>query len=716
VTRFPETRRDDVVEVLHGRAIADPYRWLEDPDSDETADWVKRQNEFTAAYLDSLPDRSWFLETMQQVMKQPRAGVPFKRAGHYFVSRNDGTQNQDVIYVASSLPELLAGGRVLVDPNTFSEDGTSSLSSLTVSADGQLVAYGVSEAGSDWTRFRLLRLATGDAVDDALIQTKFSQAEWLPDHRSYVYTHFDHEGDADGTQTAALAGPKLRVHRIADLQDQDQVILEFPENDQLIFWAEVTEDDRYLVVSIVEGTENKNRLWAYPIVSGERSELGSPIKIIDEPIAEFSLAGSDGSTLYLRTDLGAEAGRLVAVDLEAFADSAEIGWHEVVAPSEHALSDARAAGDGFILIYLADAQPLIVKVGLDGGSSGIVEVPGGAVVGLNAKRGDSEAFVGLSSVTSATRSYLIDTGSSMVTSLAELVQPSPEPFLAPETVMERHVATSKDGTPVPYFLITPVDVDRSRPQPTLLYGYGGFKIPVLADYRPGWPCWLAAGGLLAIANLRGGGEFGTAWYEAGRLASKQNVFDDFVAVAEDLKQTGITTTQQLALHGRSNGGLLVGGVLTQRPDLAAVALPAVGVLDLLRFHLFTIGAAWISDYGNPDNPEQFAQALAYSPLHNVRPGTSYPATLVLTGDHDDRVVPLHSHKFTATLQHAQAGEQPILTRIEVSTGHGLGKPTALVAAEWADLLAFAAHHTGLQLRAAADSSRVAPKKWVSGTG
>jgi prolyl oligopeptidase len=703
VTPFPDTRRDDLVEVLHGRAIADPYRWLEDPDSDETADWVKRQNEFTAAYLDSLPDRSWFLETMQQVMKQPRAGVPFKRAGHYFVSRNDGTQNQDVIYVASSLPELLAGGRVLVDPNTFSEDGTSSLSSLTVSADGQLVAYGVSEAGSDWTTFRLLQLATGDAVDDALIQTKFSQAEWLPDHRSYVYTHFDHEGDADGTQTAALAGPKLRVHRIGDLQDQDQVILEFPEDDQLIFWAEITDDDRYLVVSIVEGTENKNRLWAYPIISGERSVLGNPIKIINEPIAEFSLAGSDGSTLYLRTDLGAEAGRLVAVDLEALTDSAEIGWDEVVAPSEHTLSDARAAGDGFILIYLADAQPLIVKVGLDDRSSDIVEVPGGAVAGLNAKRGDSEAFVGLSSVTSATRSYLIDTGSSMVTSLAELVQPSPETFFAPETVIERHVATSKDGTPVPYFLITPVDVDRSGPQPTLLYGYGGFKIPVLADYRPGWPCWLAAGGLLAIANLRGGGEFGTAWYEAGRLASKQNVFDDFVAVAEHLKQTGVTTTQQLALHGRSNGGLLVGAVLTQRPDLAAVALPAVGVLDLLRFHLFTIGAAWISDYGNPDDLEQFAQALAYSPLHNVRPGISYPATLVLSGDHDDRVVPLHSHKFTAALQHAQAGEQPILTRIEVSTGHGLGKPTALIAAEWADLLAFAAYQTGLRPRTLKDA-------------
>jgi prolyl oligopeptidase len=264
---------------------------------------------------------------------------------------------------------------------------------------------------------------------------------------------------------------------------------------------------------------------------------------------------------------------------------------------------------------------------------------------------------------------------------------------------------------VPYFLISPADADRSRPQPTLLYGYGGFKIPVLADYRPGWSGWLAAGGLLAIANLRGGGEFGTAWYEAGRLARKQNVFDDFIAVAEHLKQTSVTTTQQLALHGRSNGGLLVGAVLTQRPDLAAAALPAVGVLDLLRFHLFTIGAAWISDYGNPDDSEQFAQALAYSPLHNVRLGASYPPTLVLTSDHDDRVVPLHSHKFTATLQHAQDGDQPILTRIEVSAGHGLGKPTALIAAEWADLLAFAAHHTRVQLRASGIARRRTEPGW-----
>ena len=693
---FPESRRDDIVEVLHGQPIADPYRWLEDPDSAETADWVKRQNESTTRYLESLPDRSWFLDTMQQLMRQPRAGVPFKRAGHYFVSRNDGSQNQDVIFVASSLSELLAGGRVLIDPNTFSPDGTSSLTSLTISGDGELVAYGLSEAGSDWTTFRLVDLASGEPVDDALIQTKFSQAEWLPDHRSYVYTHFDHGGHADGTQTAALSGPKLRVHRIGEAQDHDELILEFPENDQLMFWGEMTDDDRYLIVSIVAGTENRNRLWAYPIISGERSKLGSPIKVIDEAIAEFALAGSRGATLYLRTDLEAAAGRLVAVDLDALAESGRFGCQEIVAENDHTLADAQAAGDGFILVYLADAQTLVVEVDLDGGSPRTVDVAGGAMVGLNAERKDHEAFIGFSSVTSPTHSYLIDTRSATASSLTGLVQLAADAFAAPEIVMERRTATSKDGTPVPYFLIAPADANLSRPQPTLLYGYGGFKIPVLADYRPGWPCWLAAGGVLAIANLRGGGEFGTAWYEAGRLAHKQNVFDDYVAVAEHLKQSGISTTQQLALHGRSNGGLLVGAVVTQHPDLAAAALPAVGVLDLLRFHLFTIGAAWISDYGNPEKPEQFEQTLAYSPLHNVRPGTTYPATMVLTADHDDRVVPLHSHKFTAALQHAQAGDQPILTRIEVSTGHGLGKPTTLIANEWADLLAFAAYHTGLR--------------------
>ena len=694
---YPQTRRDDVVEVLHGRPITDPYRWLEDPDSAETADWVKRQNEVTEAYLEALPERAWFTDTMRAIMARPRAGVPLRRAGRYFVSRNDGTQNQDVLYVADTLDELRAGGRVLVDPNRFSEDGTSAMSTFTVARPSGYAAYGRSDGGSDWTTFHLLDLATGAPIADPEVITKFSAAEWLPDGHSYLYTHFDPEGGAEGTEVTALAGPRLRLHRLGDDQADDRTILAFPENDQLFFWAEVTHDERYVVVAIAEGTESRNRLWVYPITDEDgRSGLGEPIKIIDEVRAEFAPVLTDGTTLYLRTDLDAERGRLVSVDLAGWSGGAGLPeFSEVIAESEHTLGSVDAVGDGFVAVYLVDAQPEVRRFTRDGTDLGAVPVSGGAVLGLEGEPGDPEFFVGLSAITSPTESYRVDAATGEVTPLPDLVPDRPGSFVPPSVRIERFRATSADGTAVPYFLISPADADLSIPQPTLLWGYGGFKIPLFADYRPGWSGWLAAGGLVAIANLRGGGEFGTEWYEAGRLERKQNVFDDFIAVAEHLSATGATTPDQLALHGRSNGGLLVGAVMTQRPDLAAVALPAVGVLDLLRFHKFTIGAAWISDYGDPDDPEQFDMALAYSPLHNVRPGTRYPATLIATGDHDDRVVPLHSHKFTATLQHAQAGDAPVLTRIEVATGHGLGKPTALVAAEWADLLAFAAHHTGL---------------------
>ena len=491
------------------------------------------------------------------------------------------------------------------------------------------------------------------------IRTKFSSAEWLPDGRSYVYTHFESAGRADGTETAALPGPALRIHRIGEEQERDELVVRFPDNDQLMVFAEVTDDDRYVVATLVEGTENRNRLWVYPIAADHgHSRLENPIKVVDEAVAEFALVRSAGSQLYLRTDLDAERGRLVRIDLDALAASGSASFSEVVGESEHTLMAVEAAGEAFLALYLADAQPLVRRFSLDGTELGEVDVPGGAVVNVDGEPGNPECFLGLSSVTSPTLSYRIEIDTGEVTPLPELVPAAAGTFTPPEVRVQRRAATSADGTRVPYFLISPVDADLTRPQPTLLWGYGGFKVPIFADYRPGWSGWLAAGGLVVVANLRGGGEFGTQWYEAGRQARKQNVFDDLIAVAEDLKATGVTTTSQLALHGRSNGGLLVGAVITQRPDLAGVALPAVGVLDLLRFHRFTIGAAWISDYGDPDDPDQFAQALAYSPLHNIRPGTHYPATLVLTGDHDDRVVPLHSHKFTAALQHAQAGEAP----------------------------------------------------------
>lgn len=370
MTGYPETRRDDLVEVLHGHPVADPYRWLEDPDSVATAAWVEQQNAVTDAYLAGPPDREWFADTMRAVVARPRAGVPFRRAGWYFVTRNDGTQNQDLLYGAETLAELLAGGRVLVDPNTFAADGTSAMTSFTVAPTGGLAAYARSDGGSDWTIFHLLDLASGEPVAEPEVQTKFSEAAWLPDGRSYVYTHFDHAGRAEGTETAALPGPALRLHRVGEAQDCDELIGRFPEVDQLIMWAEVTDDDRYLAVTLVEGTENRNRLWVYPIRTEEgRSRLGDPIKIVDEPVAEFAVVSSAGSDLYLRTDLDAERGRLVRVDLDQPAANGTPELVEVVAEAEHTLLAVEAAGDGFVAVYLADAQPLTRRIDRDGTDS-----------------------------------------------------------------------------------------------------------------------------------------------------------------------------------------------------------------------------------------------------------------------------------------------------------------------------------------------------------
>lgn len=696
---YPESRRGDVVEVLHGREVADPYRWLEDPDSAETVDWVSRQNAVTEEFLNGLKDRHWFRRTMTSILHTPRAGTPVKKNGRYLVSRNDGQQNQDVIFVADSLAELLDGGRVIMDPNILSPDGTTSVSGYTVSPDGRQIAFAISEGGSDWSTFRLRDVDSGEDIDDEVRQAKFSVPEWLPDARSYLYVHFPGGGRADGTETSAQGGGKLRLHRVGTPQSDDELILEFPDNDQLMFWAEVSHDDRYLIMYLVQGTENRNRLWLYPITETEGgSGLGEPIKLIDRPDAMFEFVRIDEDRIYLHTDLEASRGRVVSCPIEQPDADALPEFTEVVAERDTTLSTVIAAGDGLLIEVLTDAQPEVLRFGLDGTERGGVDLAGGALIALNGKAGEREAFAGLATVVSPNRSYAIDTESGEATPLDALVITTEDGWTAPEFTLRRRRAISADGTEVPYFLITPggeAEADSELPRPTLLYGYGGFKIPTLASYRAIWPAWLAAGGVLAIANLRGGGEFGTEWYDAGRLTNKQNVFDDFIAVGEQLTKTGVTTPGQLALHGGSNGGLLVGAVITQRPDLAAAALPAVGVLDLLRFHKFTVGAAWISDFGNPDDPDDFATALAYSPLHNVRPGMSYPATLVITGDHDDRVVPLHSHKFTATLQQAQAGDAPVLTRIETNTGHGMGKPTSKIAEESADLLAFAAHFTGL---------------------
>jgi len=678
---YPESRRDGVVETLHGHQIADPYRWLEDPDSPGTQDWVTRQNAHTEAELSAYPERDWFQRTMSAILARPRAGVPVKKSGWYFVGRNDGTQAQDVVYVAESLDELLSAGRVLIDPNTLSADGTDSLGSFTISPDGKYFAYGINESGSDWTTFRLLDIATGTPVDDMVTEAKFCEATWLPDSSEYLYLHYPTSGRSEGTETKTLAGGRLMLHRVGTPQSEDELVLSFPGNDTYFITPEVSEDDRYLVVHIGEGTDPATRLWVYPITS---DGLGEPVKVVDYFADEIAFVRMSGDALVLRTDRDASRGRVVLCTLDGT-------FTDLIPEGEDTLQAVRGTAAGLAVLTLVDAQPVLTLYALDGSGARVVEVPGGGVVGLNASPEHDELFIGLSTTTDPTLSYAVWTSSGVVRALPELVRGSGG-FTSPSVTVTRQVAPGRD---VPYFLITRSDLDFSQPRPTLLWGYGGFRIPILADYRPGWPAWLEAGGVLVIANLRGGGEYGSDWHEAGRLKNKQNVFDDYIAVAEHLRDTGVTTRAQLAIHGRSNGGLLVGAVMTQRPDLFAVALPGVGVMDMLRFHLFTVGAAWASDFGHPDDAAQFEDLLAYSPLHRLRDGTAYPATLVVTGDHDDRVVPLHSHKFIAALQHAQSAAVPVLTRIEVNTGHGFGKPAAMVASEWADLLAFAAHHVGL---------------------
>lgn len=689
----PDTRRDDTVETLHGHVVADPYRWLEDPDSAETKAWVAAQNDVSRGYLDALPARAWFHRTMSRIVGTPRAGTPDFAGDRYLVSRNDGSQQQDQWFVADSLEELREGGRLLVDPNTFSGDGTSSLAGYDVSRDGRLLAYQVSDGGSDWTTLRVRDIATGEDLDDVLTKVKFSAATWLPDDRSFLYVHFPTDGEARGTEAAVLPAPRLMLHRLGTAQDDDELVWEMPERRTVMPGHELTHDGRWVVLHLSEGTSEKNRLWAYPVHTSGDSTLGEPHRVIDDPTAMFRLVRSDGDDLLLHTDADAPLGRVVRVDVTSTGEPKPV---DVVPEAEAAVEAVVAAGDELLVVHLVDARPRITRYALDGTALGTLAVPGGAVVALRGKPDKPEAFVGMSSLTARVTAYRLDLPSGEVEAVDGLEPRGGGPaWQPPRILVERRRAVSRDGTEVPYFLARRSDVELGEPRPTLLYGYGGFNIPITADFRPTFAGWLSAGGVLAIANLRGGSEYGAQWHDDGRLHAKQNVFDDFAAVGDHLVGSGVTTHDRLALHGGSNGGLLVGATMLQRPDLAAAAIPSVGVLDMLRFHRFTVGAAWIADYGDPEDPEMFETLLAYSPLHNVVDGRTYPATLVLTGDHDDRVVPAHSFKFTAALQRAQGGTAPVLTRIETAAGHGMGKASAVVAAEVADLLAFAAEHTGL---------------------
>lgn len=671
---YPLAARGDVVDDYHGQRIADPYRWLEELDAPETRTWIEAENKLTEAFLDAIPARKSIRAKLEKLWNYERFGQPVRRGKNYFFSRNDGLQNQSVLYVAAGLD---AEPRVLLDPNTLSKDGTVALSSWRPSEDGQLLAYGLTEAGSDWQRWRVLDVATGEHRNDDIRWVKFSSASWLKDGSGFFYSRYD-EPKPGEAYTAANYYHKLYFHKLGDQQADDTLIYERPDEKEWGFGGGVSEDGKYLLIHIWRGSEQKNLLFVKDL-----QEPDAPlVEIVSEWEAEFDYLTNDGTKFWLVTDWEAPQRRVVTFDLN---DRARDKWQTVVPEASDTLTSVNVVGDRIVCSYLHDVQTQVKFFQLDGMPAGNLKLPGvGTANGFGGKREDRETFYTFSNLTTPATIYRYDFDSEKST-----VYKQPQiDFDGSQYVVRQVFYPSKDGTKIPMFLAHKKDLKLDGMNPTLLYGYGGFNISLEPWYSVTIATWLDLGGVYAVANLRGGGEYGREWHDAGKLDKKQNVFDDFIAAAEWLIAEKYTSREKLAISGRSNGGLLVGACMTQRPDLFGAALPGVGVLDMLRFHKFTIGRAWAAEYGSADDPEQFAYLLKYSPLHNLKEGTKYPPTLITTGDHDDRVVPAHSYKFAAELQRVQTGEAPVLIRIDTSAGHGAGKPTQKLIDETADWMSF----------------------------
>jgi prolyl oligopeptidase len=671
---YPTPPTADQVDDYHGRRIADPYRPLEDADAPATRTWIAAENALTERVLAGVEARPAIRRRLAELFDHPRVGAPWRRGDRWFQLRNTGLQDQDVLWTADAPG---AEGRVLLDPNGLNAEGTTALADVVVSESGELVACATSDAGSDWRTWTVRRAATGEALPDRIPWSKFSSAAWTHDDAGFFYGRFPEPAAA-----AAFEAPnrdmELRYHRLGTNPAEDCLVFSTPGEPEWGFNPEVSDDGRLLVVSVWRGTDPESRIYIADLSNGVEAAVVRPL--LDAADAGYETIAAIDGTLYLLTDLDAPLGRVVAVDV---ADP--VPSREVIPEGADALERACLAGGRLALVYLQDAHHRLAIVELDGRHVVDVDLPGiGTIVELAGRRPDEELFLTFMTF-AAPRSLLA------VRMLDGAVREVGRPALAwdPDAfVSEQVVVTSADGTPVPLFLARRRDVTPTGEVPTLLYGYGGFGISVGPAFRPEWLAWMERGGLLAVAALRGGGEYGKAWHDAGRLANKQHVFDDFAAGARWLAASGWTSAARIGISGRSNGGLLVGASITQHPELFGAAIAEVGVMDMLRFHRFTIGWGWTSDYGSADDPAQFRTLLAYSPLHNIRPGVACPPTLVTTGDHDDRVVPGHSFKFAAALQAAQDGEAPVLIRIETDAGHGLGKPVHKQLDERADVLTF----------------------------
>ena len=680
----PVSKTIDHVDEYHGVKVPDPYRWLEDDvrTSKDVADWVTAQNEVTFGFLESIPQRKPIQQRLTELWNFERVSPPSQSGGRYFYSKNDGLQNQSVLYVLDS---LTAVPHVLIDPNAWSKDGTVALGTVKVSPDGRYAAFGRQDAGSDWSNVRVLEVETGKELADELKWIKFSSPEWTPDGNGFFYSRFPEPVEGQAFQNLNL-NQQVYFHRVGTSQADDILVYHRPDHPDWTFHSTVSEDGRYLILTIMVGTDDRYRVY-YKDLS---QPLGLPLALIDNFDYEYSFLGNDGPVFYFRTTLKAPKKRIIAIDTRK--PSPE-NYREILPEQPEVMENVSLIANQFLVETLQDAKTEVNLYGLNGRKIRHLDLPGiGTASGFAGKRSDSETFYAFSSFNTPASIFRFD----LLTGESQLWK-APTTLVKPDDyAVEQVFYKSKDGTRVPMFLAYKKGLKRDGSNPTLLYGYGGFNISLTPTFSVSRLQWMEMGGVFAVANLRGGGEYGEDWHKAGTKLNKQNVFDDFISAAEYLIAEKYTRSDKLAIQGGSNGGLLVGACLTQRPELFGACLPAVGVMDMLRFQKFTAGRYWVDDFGSSDNADEFAALLKYSPYHNCKPGVKYPPTMITTADTDDRVVPGHSFKFAAALQAAQAGDKPILIRIETRAGHGAGKPTAKIIEETADQWAFLVKTLGFE--------------------
>jgi prolyl oligopeptidase len=682
---YPKTKKVDQVDDYHGTKVADPYRWLETDvrTSKDVADWVAAENKVTFDYLGTIPEREPIRKQLTTLWNYEKYSTPYKRGGRYFFSKNNGLQNQSVVYTVDKWGDT---PRVLLDPNGWSKDGTVALGGVAVSDDAKYAAYAVAEAGSDWQTIKVADVATGQQLPDELKWVKFSGISWTKDDKGFFYSRFPAVA-AEKSFQSLNRNQKVYYHRLGTPQSEDAVVYYDASQPEWNHGAEVTEDGRYLIITTTQGTANRNQVHVRDL----QDPYAMPVALVDKIENDYSFIGNDGPVLYFRTDLNAQKGRLIAIDLR---NPARENWKEIVPESDATLQGVDYVGHRFVANYLRDAHSEIRLFDTAGKLVRTVELDGiGSAGGFGGRSDDTETFYSFSSYATPPSVYRYD----VATGEKQLVFRAKVAMNPAEYEVKQVFYTSKDGTKVPMFLSYKKGLKLDGNNPTLLYGYGGFDISMTPGFSISRLTWMNMGGVYAVANLRGGGEYGEAWHEAGTKLHKQNVFDDFIAAAEYLIKNNYTKPAKLAVQGGSNGGLLIGAVETQRPDLFGATLPAVGVMDMLRFNQFTAGRYWVDDYGSSANADEFKALYAYSPYHNIKPGTKYPATLITTADTDDRVVPGHSFKYAAAIQEAQAGPAPVLIRIETRAGHGGGKPTAKQIEETTDEMAFLVKNLGMKL-------------------